>query len=70
MLSKKRYLKFLLVGALGIVVNYAFYAPFREILTFDIWMLHFDAAWFAGIGISATTNYVLNELWTFDHKEK
>lgn len=59
-----------MVGAFGVGVNYMIYFPTREIITLDfalsVFKLHIDFMWLAGIGVSAISNYVLNELWTFN----
>ena len=69
-LSKDRLIKFLIVGAFGVVVNYIIYFPTREIIVFDfvfmVFSFHIDFMWLAGICVSAVSNYILNELWTFN----
>lgn len=57
-LSKVRLVKFLIVGGIGVGINYIVFWSLRKIMSLDI-------AWIIGIGISATSNYVLNELWTW-----
>lgn len=59
--NKYRYVKFITVGASGVVVNYLFYSYLRNII-------HNDVAWLIGILISATSNYILAENWTFRAK--
>jgi putative flippase GtrA len=59
-LDKKRYIKFLVVGGVGTVINYIIFRTLRNI----IWL---DIAWFIGIVIASTSNYILNEAWTFDN---
>jgi len=58
MLNIKRYIKFLIVGAVGVVINYLVFSSLRIIIPLDI-------AWLIGICASATINYILNEWWTF-----
>jgi putative flippase GtrA len=69
-LSKGRLIKFLIVGASGVMVNYIIYFPAREIIAFDLIFLtfkfHIDFMWLVGIGVSAISNYILNEFWTFN----
>lgn len=57
-LSQSRYLKFLAVGAIGTGINYCIFFSFRSRIPTDV-------AWLFGIIVSATSNYVLNERWTF-----
>jgi putative flippase GtrA len=68
-LNSKRLIKFLLVGTLGVGINYIIYFPTRDLITMDFsligFIFHIDFMWFVGIGISALSNYILNELWTF-----
>jgi putative flippase GtrA len=59
--NKDRYIKSITVGALGVLVNYLFYSCLRNII-------YNDVAWFIGILISATSNYILAENWTFRAK--
>jgi putative flippase GtrA len=63
--NANRNLKFLIVGALGVVVNYLIFTPFRERFSFNIFIFHIDPAWFAGIAVAAEFNYLLNEYWTY-----
>ena len=57
-LNLNRYFKFLLVGAIGTVINYCVFFSFRSRIPMDV-------AWLFGIVISASINYVLNERFTF-----
>ena len=69
-LSGRRMIKFLIVGASGVLVNYIIYFPNREIITFDFIIMafkfHVDFMWLVGICVSAISNYILNEIWTFN----
>jgi putative flippase GtrA len=74
-LNIKQYIQFLIVGGLGVFINYFIYMPFRDRIFFDVtlnlwsspFLLHIDLLWFAGIGVSATSNYILNAWWTFNN---
>lgn len=59
--NRDRYIKFITVGASGVIVNYLFYSYLRNII-------YNDVAWLIGIVISATSNYILAENWTFRAK--
>jgi putative flippase GtrA len=58
-LNLNRYIKFIIVGAFGIIPNYIIYFILRAIIPNDV-------AWFIGICAGATSNYILNEVWTFN----
>lgn len=68
MFSLTRLIKFLIVGASGVFVNYIIYFPFKEYITFNIFGFYIDLFWFIGILISAISNYILDEIWTFKDK--
>jgi putative flippase GtrA len=69
-LNGKRLIKFLIVGALGVGINYAIYFPTKDLVTWNFvfmaFKFHVDFMWLAGICISAISNYILNEFWTFN----
>lgn len=58
-LNLNRYFKFLVVGASGTIINFL---VFKMIINFT--SLNF--AWLLGVIAGATSNYVLNEIWTFN----
>lgn len=66
--NKRRNIRFLFVGFIGVIINYMIFTPLREIFAFNIWIFHIDPAWFFGIVVSAELNYILNEFWTFKDK--
>jgi putative flippase GtrA len=55
--------KFCSVGASGYVVNLAFYA-----VLLNAGDLHFRLAATVSFVVAATSNYLLNRLWTFQHQ--
>lgn len=56
-LNKNRYLKFLIVGAIGVIPNWIVFNMLKG--------LNLNVAWLLGIVAGATSNYVLNEVWVF-----
>lgn len=84
MFDKKRFIKFLIIGGSGVIVNFFWYFPFKDrilinpysiinylfgnIVFLNILNINLDVMWFIGIFISASWNYVWNELWTFKGK--
>lgn len=63
-LNKSRWIKFCLVGAIGTIPNYIGYMPFRHV-EFNILLFKFNLGWGIGILCGMTSNYILNEVWTF-----
>ena len=63
-LNIKQNLKFIVVGGIGVIINYIVYKGF---LFFNY---QNDISWFFGIFFSAQSNYILNAKWTFKEKEK
>lgn len=59
-LNKRRYIKSLIVGGIGVIPNYIIYMMMR-----DIWIYYVNLGWFLGIVAGATFNYIFNEVWTF-----
>lgn len=55
----RRFLKFALVGASGVVVNLAFLALFRAL------RVHVNLASALAIELSLLSNFLINRLWTF-----
>ncbi len=65
-----RCIKFFIIGASGVIINYCVYNLFRNIIpNFYITLFSFniivEPSWLIGIFISAFSNYILNEIWTF-----
>ncbi len=58
--KRKRFLKFLIVGASGIVINMFFLWFFKEILLFPI-----AVAGIIAIELSVINNFMGNNIWTF-----
>lgn len=52
-----------MVGASGVGMNYLIY----KVFSLFIWN---DLAWLTGVLLSATSNYVLNEMFTFNIDDK
>ncbi|HRE90248.1 MAG TPA: GtrA family protein [Myxococcota bacterium] len=68
--ERQRFLRFALVGASGVLVNFAF-------LTLGLWLFAAlepsgrDAAASAlGIAVSILTNFLLNDVWTWGDRKK
>lgn len=64
-LNKVRYVKFLVVGVIGTIPNYIIYMFLRHI-EFKMSFIVLNIGWISGIMVGATSNYILNEVWTFD----
>lgn len=59
----KQFIKYCAVGGSGVLVNGAFYFGLLSI------GLHHSIAWFAGVGTSVVSNFLLNRYYTFEaHK--
>jgi len=63
--SHQLFLKYCLVGAAATVVDYALLFSLTEFL--GLWYLVSATIGFCG---GATTNYILNRVWTFDNNDK
>ena len=55
-----KFMKYMLVGGTGVFVNFLFFW-----FCFDVLNAAFTASLIAAIEISITTNYFLNDIWTF-----
>lgn len=51
--------KFLVVGGIGVIINYCAYK-------FLSMYVHNDIAWLIGVLVSAELNFILNSRWTFN----
>lgn len=60
-----KFVKFGIVGFSGMIVDYAFLYLFKEIFACPAWL-----ALALAFIIAATSNYMLNRLWTFRSKEQ
>ncbi len=56
-----KFLKFAAVGATGVIVDYGFTYLFKE-----IFKVHKYLSNSIGFTIAASTNYILNRIWTFE----
>ncbi len=65
-MNRKRYIKFLIVGAIGVIPNYIIYYLLRNFDFFIGKIIYVNIGWVLGIIAGATSNYILNEVWTFD----
>jgi putative flippase GtrA len=54
----KQNIGFLIVGGIGIIINYLVFNSLKNIISFDF-------AWLSGILISAQSNYYLNSRFVF-----
>lgn len=57
-LNLYRFIKHGIVGGIGVGVNFMVFNTIRHL---NMWL-----GWISGIGIAFISNYVLNELWTFN----
>lgn len=62
-LSKKRWIKFCIVGAIGTLPNYVVFTIFQG-MNVNI-LIPINVGWIFGIFAGMTTNYILNEVWTW-----
>jgi putative flippase GtrA len=58
MLNRKRYVKFLIVGAIGTIPNFIVFRMLKNI--------NLNLAWLIGVLAGATFNYILNSKWVFN----
>ncbi len=60
-----KFARFVVVGASGMVVDYGFLIIFKELLSFPEWLSLAIA-----FVLAATSNYILNRVWTFKSHNK
>lgn len=60
-LNISRFIKHGIVGGIGVGINFIIFNSIRH---FNLWL-----GWIGGIGVAFISNYVLNELWTFNRSE-
>jgi len=57
-----QFIRFLLVGATGVLIDFAITFIFKEILKFNRFIANA-----LGFIVAATSNYLLNRIWTFEN---
>jgi putative flippase GtrA len=62
-LNRKRWVKFCIVGAVGTIPNYIVYSIFQGVRINMV--LPVNIGWVLGILAGMTSNYILNEFWTW-----
>jgi putative flippase GtrA len=62
-LNRKRWIKFCIVGAIGMIPNYILFTIFKE--TEITIFFQINIGWIFGIFAGMTSNYILNEVWTW-----
>lgn len=60
MMKIRQYIKFCIVGGIGIIPNYFTYKILSSLGLWD------EFSWFIGVLMGATSNYILNVLWVFN----
>lgn len=71
--KKYRIFNFMLVGGIGYIINMAVYCPLMLVFKSDVTFLntHFYLPPFLiSTFIAATSNYLMNKVWTFKDKER
>ena len=62
-LNKKRWIKFCIVGAIGTIPNYIMFNIFKGMEVTILFPI--NIGWMFGIFAGMTSNYILNEVWTW-----
>jgi len=55
---------FLIVGATGLIPNYVVFTPLRR-YEYKLFGFNVNIGWVLGILAGATSNYIINEAWTW-----
>jgi len=61
----KTFVKFIIVGLSGILVNMMFLFLFKQVFTFELWL-----AGIMAIELSVISNFIFNNYWTFKNNHE